>query len=254
MHAADLFQPLAPPRSLHATRVAEHLAAARQRVVALTGDLGGAQMLGPKLAIVNPVLWEFGHVACFQEHWCLRMQRDGTRSPSVLAGADELYDSTAIPHDVRWDLPLPDREAARRYVTEVLEQVLEALDRRPEDQRLLYFAELSACHEDMHAEAVQYTCETLGHGPPALAMSDTPGAAHNVSGDSEFAGGSFLPYPGFVPDPYKEYSAPWFGTRTVLRGGSFATPTRLMRNPWRNFFTPDRHDVFAGFRTCALAD
>ncbi len=47
----------------------------------------------------------------------------------------------------------------------------------------------------------------------------------------------FLPYPGFVPDPYKDYSEPWFGDHKVLRGG-WATPGRLLRNTWRNFYTP----------------
>ena len=67
----------------------------------------------------------------------------------------------------------------------------------------------------------------------------------------EWTATAFDPYPGFVADPYKEYSAPWFGTHKVLRGGSFATPARLLRTTWRNFYTPDRYDVFAGFRTCA---
>ena len=26
---------------------------------------------------------------------------------------------------------------------------------------------------------------------------------------------------------------------------------RLLRSTWRNFFTPDRRDIWAGFRTCA---
>ena len=63
----------------------------------------------------------------------------------------------------------------------------------------------------------------------------------------------FAPYPGFSADPYKEYSEPWFAEdHRVLRGGSFATPLRLVRNTWRNFYKPDRADVFCGFRTCAL--
>jgi iron(II)-dependent oxidoreductase len=62
----------------------------------------------------------------------------------------------------------------------------------------------------------------------------------------------FAPYPGFVPDPYKEYSVPWFGDHKVLRGGCYATRANLLRNTWRNFYTPDRRDVFAGFRTCAI--
>jgi iron(II)-dependent oxidoreductase len=68
----------------------------------------------------------------------------------------------------------------------------------------------------------------------------------------EWTASDFLPYPGFVADPYRDYSQPWFGTHKVLRGGCFATRARLLRNTWRNFYTPDRRDVFAGFRTCAL--
>jgi len=440
MQGIDPIDSFAPPGSLLAAEVAEHLVAARKRVDALTVDLDGAQLLGPKLDIVNPVLWEIGHVGWFQEHWCLRMQQDGTRSPSVLAGADELYDSTAIPHDVRWDLPLPDLRATRDYLRGVFERVLELLERRPDDERLLYFAELSACHEDMHAEAFHYTRQTLAYDAPSVpALPTTTAPSAGNHGDAGFPGGKFLlganqgsgfvhdnekwahevvvppfrmarhqvtnreflefvaaegytrrefwsnagwrwreersatmpqywrdtdgqrqqrrfanwvplalaepvvhitwyeaeaycafagrrlpteveweyaacngrstkkplapweagrpdsrhanlegngpvpvsgfaagdsrqgcrqllgnvwewtasafePFPGFVPDPYKEYSAPWFGSRKVLRGGSFATPQRLIRNTWRNFFTPDRHDVFAGFRTCALAE
>jgi EgtB-related family protein len=67
----------------------------------------------------------------------------------------------------------------------------------------------------------------------------------------EWTASAFLPYPGFVRDPYKEYSEPWFGTHKVLRGGSFATPARIARVRFRNFYTPDRADIFAGFRTCA---
>jgi iron(II)-dependent oxidoreductase len=67
----------------------------------------------------------------------------------------------------------------------------------------------------------------------------------------EWTASDFLPYPGFAADPYKEYSEPWFGTHKVLRGGCWATRSRLLRNTYRNFYRPDRRDVWAGFRTCA---
>ncbi len=67
----------------------------------------------------------------------------------------------------------------------------------------------------------------------------------------EWTADTFNPYPGFEIDPYDTYSAPSFGQQKVLRGGSWATRARLIRNTWRNFYTPDRNDVFAGFRTCA---
>jgi len=68
----------------------------------------------------------------------------------------------------------------------------------------------------------------------------------------EWTASDFVPYPGFVADPYREYSQPWFGTHKVLRGGAWMTRARLLRNTWRNFYQPDRRDVWAGFRTCAL--
>ena len=50
---------------------------------------------------------------------------------------------------------------------------------------------------------------------------------------------------------YAEYSEPWFGTHRVLRGGSFATPPQIAHAKFRNFYTADRSDIFASFRTCA---
>lgn len=68
----------------------------------------------------------------------------------------------------------------------------------------------------------------------------------------EWTATPFRPYPGFVADPYAEYSAPWFGDHRVLRGGSWATRARLAHPRFRNFYVPERHDPFVGFRTCAL--
>ncbi len=68
----------------------------------------------------------------------------------------------------------------------------------------------------------------------------------------EWTASPFYPFPGYIVDfPYKEYSAPWFGYRKVLKGGAWATRARLAWVTYRNFFPPDRNDVFAGFRTCA---
>jgi iron(II)-dependent oxidoreductase len=70
----------------------------------------------------------------------------------------------------------------------------------------------------------------------------------------EWTATRFAPYPGFVVDPYAEYSEPWFATpHMVLRGGCWATRARLLRSTWRNFYPPHRRDVFAGFRTCAIS-
>lgn len=419
---------------------AAQLRASRARTRALTQDLCGEQLFGPRLPVVNPVQWELGHVAWFQEHWCLRRRDDGSLADSVLPGADALYDSTAIAHDLRWDLPLPALEATLAYQERVLDQVQQRLQRESDNPSLAYFVQLAIFHEDMHAEAFHYTRQTLAYTAPQLPLAGADGVVAvtvEAGGDASIPGGryflgaarspgfvfdnekwehavevppfriarcsvsnaqyaefvddrgylrpefwsdaawswlqqsgaqaphywrkqegcwqqrrfdswvplhlrepvihvnwheaqaycryagrrlpseaeweiaaayagmptkrrypwgdappdtrranlggsapapvdalpegasahgcrqlignawewtdtTFGPYPGFEPDPYKEYSVPWFGTHKVLRGGSFATPARLIRNTWRNFYAPERYDIFAGFRTCAI--
>ena len=65
----------------------------------------------------------------------------------------------------------------------------------------------------------------------------------------EWTASPFMPYAGFAPHPYRDYSQPWFDGRPVLRGGSFATTPHMKHPRYRNFFSADRHDVFAGFRS-----
>jgi EgtB-related family protein len=68
----------------------------------------------------------------------------------------------------------------------------------------------------------------------------------------EWTGSTFAAYPGFKAGPYADYSQPWFGTHKVLRGGSFATRARMKSPKYRNFYRPERDDVFCGFRSCSL--
>lgn len=87
----------------------------------------------------------------------------------------------------------------------------------------------------------------------AFAAGDSAFGCRQMIGNVwEWTDSAFLPYPGFVPGPYQAYSAPWFGPLKVLRGGCFATRGRLVSNLYRNFFPPERRDLFAGLRTCAL--
>lgn len=65
----------------------------------------------------------------------------------------------------------------------------------------------------------------------------------------EWTADAFRPYPGFRAGPYADYSAPWFESHRELRGSAFATPSRLRDPRFRNFFLPERADIFAGFRT-----
>jgi iron(II)-dependent oxidoreductase len=111
-----------------------------------------------------------------------------------------------------------------------------------------------------------------GHQRPTPALANTDGyrvgcvdVAAYPGGDSalgcrqmlgnvwQWTSSLFKPYPGFGADLYAEYSEPWFTDgRVVLRGGSWATRGRYLNNNTRNFYPPERNDIIAGFRTCAL--
>jgi len=93
------------------------------------------------------------------------------------------------------------------------------------------------------------------HLRPALAGSYPEGAApsgaRQLIGDVwEWTSSDFLPYPGFVAWPYKEYSEVFFGPEyKVLRGGAFGVSPVACRGTFRNWDYPIRRQIFAGFRT-----
>lgn len=148
----------------------------------------GPQLRVPLAAGLNPPLWEWGHVAWFQQWWVGRnRQRErGTRcdphharAPAGLEGADDLYDSSRIPHDVRWALPLPELPVTQDWLAGTLRETLSLLDALPPDagDDALYFFRLVALHEAMHGEAACYMANALGIEVPLHAVHgrDIPG-------------------------------------------------------------------------------
>ena len=81
----------------------------RHRTRRLTEDLTSGELLGPYREIVNPVLWELGHIAWFHELWILR--RALSAAP-LRPDADRLWDSSKVAHRARWHLPLPAHAAS----------------------------------------------------------------------------------------------------------------------------------------------
>jgi ergothioneine biosynthesis protein EgtB len=394
----------AGPRQLDRQALAEALLASRADTLATFARYEHAlpQLVVPQRAELNPPLWELGHIGWFQEWWLARNPQRllGAaadplvgRPPGLRAGADALYNSSAVPHDSRWTLPLPDAATTRADLAAQLSRTLDLLAETPQDDdEALYFYRWALFHEDMHHEAAVYMAQGLGVTiadprwqpaplpPPAgdLALAGGPhrlghaGAgfafdnelgAHDIVLDpfridrqvrrwAEFlpfveAGGyaeprwwtaagrtwlartrataprylrrsgkawqqwrhaqwteldpalpachltqhealawcawagrrlpteaeweaaalqrpqefrwgdvwewtasAFEPYPGFTPHPYRDYSAPWFDGRPVLRGASFATQPRMRWPRYRNYFPPERNDIFAGLRSC----
>lgn len=161
---------------------------ARARTFELISDLSDAQLQVPYLEIVNPFLWEVGHVAWFQEKFVLR-DLDGR--PALRADGDSLFDSIAIAHETRWGLPVPPRDQVLRYMAEVRDGVAGRIkaDLPREDW---YRNWLAVFHEDMHDEAFTYMRQTLGYGPPPLTVPHDPAPeAGPLPGDVEVPAGEF---------------------------------------------------------------
>src|SRR5712691_11434683 len=110
--------------NISAVELVRALEDARSRTLELIADLDDEQMIGPRLAIVNPPLWEIGHVAWTQEFWALRHLRG---HKPLVEGADALYNSTDVAHDTRWELLLPPREQTLSYMNAVLSRVIDGL-------------------------------------------------------------------------------------------------------------------------------
>ena len=159
--------------------------------------------MGPMLPIVNPVLWEIGHVGWFHEYWTLRSAHG---EAPILERADRLWNSSEVAHATRWKLDLPDRDGVFGYMKDVLGRQLDRLGRGI-DGGARYFYELAIRHEDMHVEALAYTRQTLGYARPE---SLGPTATHGPGawpGDAEVPGGRWrlgsTPADGFVFDNEK---------------------------------------------------
>ena len=186
----------------HTEQLASMLVDTRKRTLDLVSDLDDEQMMGPQLRIVNPPLWEIGHLAWFQEYWNLRRPRgtwyeaDSLFVPSILENADALYNSMEVAHDTRWDLPLLSREDTLAYMQRVLDDTLHKLNKEGATEESAYFARLATFHEDMHGEAFTYTRHT--HALPAPLISDydpslldgQPTGPHEA--DADVPGGEFM--------------------------------------------------------------
>lgn len=178
-------EPNRPTTGASAAALANELREARSRTQGLTHDLSSEQLMGPMLPIVNPVLWEIGHVGWFHEYWTLRHVHGAA---PMLERADALWNSSTVAHDTRWDLALPDRDGIFGFLSRVLERQIERLGRGVDEQGR-YFYELAIRHEDMHVEALAYTRQTLRYPAPANLGSIPAPRAGGWLGDADVAGG-----------------------------------------------------------------
>lgn len=177
-----------PTSGASAAELSAQLREVRGRLLCLIEDLTSDQLMGPMLDIVNPALWEIGHVGWFHEYWTLRHSHGMV---PLLDRGDRLWNSSTVPHDTRWRLDLPDRTGTLAYLAEILNRQLEHLSRDDFPDHARYFYDLSIRHEDMHVEALAYTRQTLGYPPPSAFEDRRVPRAGSWPGDVEVPGGAW---------------------------------------------------------------
>jgi iron(II)-dependent oxidoreductase len=146
-----------------AKQLVDQLIDTRTRELELLSDLTDEQMLGTKMRIIEPPLWEMGHVGWFQEYWLLRNLDNGD---PISREADSLYDSFNIPNVERWDLAFLTRQETLDYITDVLNRCIQRLDGKEPTSKEVYFYRLVINHEDMHGETLHHIRQTLGYSCP----------------------------------------------------------------------------------------
>ena len=196
------------------------------RTIELIEGLDDDQLMGPKLNIVDPILWSIGHIAWFNEKFILRDREN--RAP-VLDYGDTLYDSMAVAQKTRWDLNLPDLETTIKYRETIRDLILERLSSdKLASAENSYFLQLTAFHEDMHDEALTYTRQTLCYPRPPF--------VERVPVSIEGGG----PYPGDVKVPSGVHmlgsnpNAPFFMDNEKWGQGYEVKPFSISKAPVTN--------------------
>ncbi len=177
----------------------------------------GERLELPCSEIVNPPLWELGHLGWFEEFWIARnterlrgpsARLEAVRAAPLLARADALYDSSTVAHARRWHLDLPDAARTLAFVALVRERTLALLAHSRADDDALYFFRLVLMHEAMHAEAVAMIGQALALDIGRALLATAP-AAPVPSGSSGRTGELAVPaqrwavgasHPGFAFD------------------------------------------------------
>ncbi|MBK5219985.1 MAG: SUMF1/EgtB/PvdO family nonheme iron enzyme [Thermoleophilia bacterium] len=151
--------------------MANLLAEARRRTLALVEPLDDAQLNRVYSPILSPLAWDLGHIANFEELWLV--QTIGDRAP-MHGELGRFYDAIENPRMTRGELPILRDAELRSYMADVRERTLEVLDEieiGPDaEQPLLrdgFVYEMLLAHELQHNETMLQLLQLVdGYEPP----------------------------------------------------------------------------------------
>jgi gamma-glutamyl hercynylcysteine S-oxide synthase len=175
----------APTRATTKDAIAERLAEARERTLALVAPLSDDQLNRVYSPILSPLAWDLGHIANFEEEWLV--QTIGGREP-LDGELGRLYDAIENPRATRNELPILRGERLRSYMDGVRERTLEVLDEidlEGTDDPVVrdgFVYEMLLAHEHQHNETMlqllqmveRYEPLVRDPGPAAEPTSEGP--------------------------------------------------------------------------------
>ena len=188
--------------------IAEALAQARERTLALVEPLDDGQLNTVYSPILSPLAWDLGHIANFEELWLV--QTIGGREP-LNGDLGRFYDAIENPRKVRGELPILRDDELRSYMADVRARtldVLEGMEIGPDAEDPLlregFVYEMLLAHELQHNETMLqllqlvegYEAARRFEYPPVRGMPRTPDAVVVEGGSYEIG----APAKGFAYD------------------------------------------------------
>jgi iron(II)-dependent oxidoreductase len=188
--------------------IADRLAEARRRTLALVEPLDDEQLNNVYSPILSPLAWDLGHIANFEELWLV--QTIAEREP-MHGELGRFYDAIENPRKSRGELPILRDAELRAYMADVRERALEVLDTvdvsADAEDRLLrdgFVYELLLAHELQHNETMLQLLQMVdGYRSPLVeealaveATADGPEAVSIPAGEYEIG----VPERGFAYD------------------------------------------------------
>src|SRR5919202_3369809 len=113
--------------------ILDAMQAVRRRTFDLVGHLSAADLERQVDPIMSPLVWDLAHIAAYEDLW---LAHRFAGRPLLRPDLAARYDAFETPRAVRGEIPLLDTPATLRYLADVRQRTLEALDGRGPDRVL----------------------------------------------------------------------------------------------------------------------